>query len=188
MITTIPIPDSDDTLDLAPGDDSLGYAASVTRRRNDGSDRRPAGGCAGRMDNLRSEGPYVIANSWSCYPVQLDPETDGEIGRTFTKQPLPSVCYCRRTGILSAARVAIGAGRGGRSTEGSAGGRMPGGEESAKSRAQPGSLDLPRGESGNIYVRKSTTCTDGTCNVRLVHVRHCSCHRLRSPPRAGVDH
>jgi len=27
----------------------------------------------------------VIANSWSCYAVQIDLETGGEIARTFTK-------------------------------------------------------------------------------------------------------
>jgi len=84
--------------------------------------------------------------------------------------------------------MAIVARRSGRSTEGPAGGRMPGGEEPAKSRAQPGSLDLLRGESGNIHVRNSTTCTVEAFNVRLVHVHHSRCHRLRRAPRAGVDH
>jgi len=39
MLTTMPISDSDDTLDLAPADDGLGYAASITRRGNDSSIR-----------------------------------------------------------------------------------------------------------------------------------------------------
>lgn len=88
MIITIPIPDTDDTLDLAPGDDGLGYGVSVTRRRNDGSVRWTAVPPEGERDAwtaVRLEGPYVIANSWSCYLVQLDLETGGEIGRTFTK-------------------------------------------------------------------------------------------------------
>jgi hypothetical protein len=59
MLTTMPIPDSDDTLDLAPTDDGLGYAASITRRGADGSgqmDSHTAGGyAAGRMDG-RSTG------------------------------------------------------------------------------------------------------------------------------------
>ena len=37
MLTTMPIPDSDDILDLAPTDDGLGYTASIARRGGDGS-------------------------------------------------------------------------------------------------------------------------------------------------------
>ena len=88
MLTTMPIPGSDDTLDLAPTNDGLGYAASITRRGRDGSVRWTAGPPEGERDAwtaVRLEGPYVIANSWSCYLVQLDLETGGEIGRTFTK-------------------------------------------------------------------------------------------------------
>ena len=39
MLTTMPIPDSDDTLELALTDDGVGYAASITRRGTDGSVR-----------------------------------------------------------------------------------------------------------------------------------------------------
>ena len=89
MLTTMPIPDSDDILDLAPTDDGLGYAASITRRRSDGSDSwtaiPPEGAPQDAWTTVRLEGPRVIASSWSCYLVQLDLETGGEIARTFTK-------------------------------------------------------------------------------------------------------
>jgi len=89
MLTTMPIPDSDDTLDLAPADDGLGYAASITRRGNDSSIRwkaiPPEGEPQDAWTAVRLEGPRVIANSWSCYLVQLDLETGGEITRTLTK-------------------------------------------------------------------------------------------------------
>ena len=89
MLTTIPIPDSDDTLDLAPTDDGLGYAASITRRGADGSVRWTAIPSEGTTRDawmaVRLEGPRVIANSWSCYLVQLDLETASEVARTFTK-------------------------------------------------------------------------------------------------------
>jgi hypothetical protein len=39
MLTTMSIPDSDDPLDLAPTGDGFGCAASITRRRSDGSVR-----------------------------------------------------------------------------------------------------------------------------------------------------
>ena len=37
MLSTMPIPDSDDILVLAPAEDGLGCVASITRRCNDGS-------------------------------------------------------------------------------------------------------------------------------------------------------
>jgi hypothetical protein len=89
MLTTMRIPDSDDTLDLAPTDDGFGYVARITRCRKDGSviwTAFPPGG--ERQDSwaaVRLEGPRVIANSWSCYLVHLDLETGDEIARTFTK-------------------------------------------------------------------------------------------------------
>lgn len=89
MLTTIPIPDSDDTLDLAPGEDGLGHAVRIARRRNDGSVRwtavPPEGEPQDAWTAVRLEGPRVIANSWSCYLVQLDLETGREISRMFTK-------------------------------------------------------------------------------------------------------
>lgn len=89
MLTTMPIPDSDDTLDLAPTDDGLGYAGSITRRGSDGSVRwtamPPKVEPQDAWTAVRLEGPRVIANSWSCYLVQLDLETGDEIARTFTK-------------------------------------------------------------------------------------------------------
>jgi hypothetical protein len=89
MLTTMPIPDSDDILDLAPTDDGLGFAASITRRRSDGSDSwtaiPPEGARQDAWTTVRLEGTRLIANSWSCYAVQIDLETGGEIARTFTK-------------------------------------------------------------------------------------------------------
>jgi hypothetical protein len=89
MLTTMPIPDSDDTLDLAPTDDGLGYAASITRRGADGSVRWTATPPEGTPQDawmaVRLEGRRVIASSWSCYLVQLDIETGSEVARTFTK-------------------------------------------------------------------------------------------------------
>lgn len=89
MLTTMPIPDSDDTLDLAPTDDGLGYAASITRRENDGAVRwtaiPPEGAQQDSWTAVRLEDLRVVANSWSSYLVQLDLETGSEIARTFTK-------------------------------------------------------------------------------------------------------
>lgn len=89
MLTTMPIPDGDDTLDLAPTDDGLGYAASITRRGADGSVRwtaiPPEGMPQDAWMAVRLEGPRVIASSWSCYLVQLDLGTGSEVARTFTK-------------------------------------------------------------------------------------------------------
>lgn len=88
MLTSMPIPDSDDTLDLAPTDDGLGYAES-TRRGSDGSVRwtaiPPKVEPQDAWTVVRLEGPLVIANSWSGYLVQFDLETGDEIARTFTK-------------------------------------------------------------------------------------------------------
>ena len=89
MLTTMPIPDSDDALDLALTDDGLGYAASITRRGSDGSVRwtaiPPKVEPQDAWTVVRLEGPCVIANSWSGYLVQLDLDTGDEIARTFTK-------------------------------------------------------------------------------------------------------
>lgn len=89
MLSTMPVPDSDETLVLAPTDDGFGYAASITRRGIDGSIRWRA--IPPRVEPrdawtvVRLEGPRVIANTWSGYLVQLDLETGDEIARTFTK-------------------------------------------------------------------------------------------------------
>ena len=89
MLTTMSIPDSDDILVLAPTDDGLGYAASITRRRSDGSVRwaaiPPKVEPQDAWTAVRLEGPRLIANSWSGYLVQLNLETGDEIARTFTK-------------------------------------------------------------------------------------------------------
>lgn len=88
MLTTMPIPDPDDALDLALTDDDLGYAASMTRRGSDSSVRWTAMPKVEPQDPwtvVRLEGPRVIANSWSGYLVQLDLDTGDEIARTFTK-------------------------------------------------------------------------------------------------------
>lgn len=89
MLMTLPIPGSEDILDLAPSDDGMGYAASITRRRSDGSSLwavlAPEGSRQDAWVAVRLEGPRVIANSWSCYLVHLDLDTGEEIVRTFTK-------------------------------------------------------------------------------------------------------
>ena len=89
MLTTMPIPDSDDILDLAPTDDGLGFATSITRRRSDGSDIwtaiPPEGARQDAWTTVRLEGTCLIANSWSCYAVQIDLETGVETARTFTR-------------------------------------------------------------------------------------------------------
>ncbi len=60
LLTTMPIPDSDEILDLAPTGDGLGFAAGITRRRTDGSDswtvipvqaEHPLSAATGRMDD-----------------------------------------------------------------------------------------------------------------------------------------
>lgn len=89
MLAAMPIPESEDILDLAPTEDGMGYARSITRRGSDGSDRwtafPPEGGRQDAWTTVRLEGPRVIANSWSCYLVHLDLDTGHEIVRTFTK-------------------------------------------------------------------------------------------------------
>jgi hypothetical protein len=89
MLTIMPVPDSDDILDLEPTKDGLGYVASITRRRKDGSvmwTALPPGGVQHDVwTAVRLEGPSVIPNSWSCYLIRLDLETGGETARTFTK-------------------------------------------------------------------------------------------------------
>lgn len=88
MLMTVPIPGSEDILDLAPSDDGTGYAASITRRRNDGSSvwtvLPPEGSRQDSWVAVRPEGPRVIANSWSGFLVHLALDTGGEIVRTFT--------------------------------------------------------------------------------------------------------
>jgi hypothetical protein len=65
------------------------YVASITRRGSDGSVKwtaiPPKVEPQDAWTAVRLEGPRVIANSWSCYLVQLDLETGDEIARTFTK-------------------------------------------------------------------------------------------------------
>lgn len=83
----MPISGSEDTLDLAPN--GMGYAASITRRRRDGSSvwtvLPPEGSQQDSWVAVRLEGPQVVANSWPCFLVHLDLETGGEIVRTYTK-------------------------------------------------------------------------------------------------------
>lgn len=89
VMPTIPIPSSDDVLELAPTADGLGYVASVTRRQNDGSAAwtalPPGGEPQDAWTDVRLEGPQVIANSWSSFLVRLDLDRGEEIARTFTK-------------------------------------------------------------------------------------------------------
>lgn len=87
MLMTMSILGSEDTLDLASND--MGYAASITRRRPDGSSvwtvLPPEGSRQDSWVAVRLEGPLVIANSWSCYLIHLDLETGREIVKKSTK-------------------------------------------------------------------------------------------------------
>ncbi len=86
---TLSIPESDDLLDLEPTTDGMGYAAKVRRRREDGTviwtALPPDGEPQDAWVAVRVDGSRVIANSWSCYLVILNLDTDEEIKRTFTK-------------------------------------------------------------------------------------------------------
>ena len=74
---------------LSPPKDGLGYAASIMRRRKDGSVMwtalLPGGVAQDVWTAVCLEGPSLIANSWSCYLIRLGLETGGETARTFTK-------------------------------------------------------------------------------------------------------
>jgi hypothetical protein len=58
-------------------------------------------------------------------------------------------------------RGGVGSAPSGRAAQGPAGGRTPGGEEPAKSRAQPGSLDLIEVESANHLRRSMWRSSEG---------------------------
>lgn len=79
MGPTIPLPGSDDELELAPTADGFGYTASITRRRSDGSAvwtaLPPRGERQDAWTAVRLEQGQVIANSWSSFEVRLDLET-----------------------------------------------------------------------------------------------------------------
>jgi hypothetical protein len=89
MIPAIAIPDSKDVLELAPTTDDLGYTASITRRRRDGSAAWTILPRSTEIDDawtaVRLDGPQVVANSWSCYEVRFGLPTGTEIARLFTK-------------------------------------------------------------------------------------------------------
>jgi hypothetical protein len=89
MVPTILLPGSDAALELAPTTDGLGYTASITRRRRDGSVAwtalPPHGGQQDAWTAIRLAGQQVIANSWSSFVVHLDLDTGKEITRQFTK-------------------------------------------------------------------------------------------------------
>lgn len=89
MGPTIPLLGSDDELELAPTADGLGYTASITRRRSDGSAAwialPPRGEQQDAWIAVRLERGQVIAYSWSGFDVRLDLETGREIGRRFFK-------------------------------------------------------------------------------------------------------
>ncbi|HTA10481.1 MAG TPA: hypothetical protein VK836_18310 [Streptosporangiaceae bacterium] len=89
MNPTIPIPDSDDELELAPTADGFGYTASITRRRSDGSAAwtalPPLGERQDAWTTVQLQGHQVVANTWSAFEVHLDLKTGREIGREFTK-------------------------------------------------------------------------------------------------------
>jgi hypothetical protein len=89
MLMTLPITGSEDILELASTGDGIGYPASITRRKGDGSSLwtvlPPEGSRQDAWVAVRIDGPRVIASSWSGYLVHLDLDTGGEIVRAFTK-------------------------------------------------------------------------------------------------------
>jgi hypothetical protein len=86
---TLPVPGSDDELELAPTADGLGYAASIIRRRSDGSAAwtalPPLGEHQDAWTTVRLQEHQLVANSWSAFEVHLDLNTGREITREFTK-------------------------------------------------------------------------------------------------------
>jgi hypothetical protein len=88
MVPTIAIQGSQDVLELAPTSDGLGYIASVTRRRPDGSvawTALPPRNADDAWTAVRVDGQQVVAYSWSCFEVRVDLSTGLEISRAFTK-------------------------------------------------------------------------------------------------------
>ncbi len=73
MLMTLPIPGSEDILDLASTGDGIGYPASITRRTGNGSSLwtvlPPEGSRQDAWVAVRIEGPRVIATlglaTWS---------------------------------------------------------------------------------------------------------------------------
>jgi hypothetical protein len=89
MSPVIPIPASDDELELAPTSDGFGYTARITRRRSDGSAAwtalPPLGEHQDAWTTIQLQGHQLVANSWSAFEVHLDLNTGTEISREFTK-------------------------------------------------------------------------------------------------------
>jgi hypothetical protein len=89
MAPMIEVPGSDDVLELEPGADGLGYAASISRRCRDGAVAwtalPPRGGLQDAWTAVRVSGKEVVANSWSCFQVRLDLDAGRQIARQFTK-------------------------------------------------------------------------------------------------------
>lgn len=89
MVAMIPLPGSDDILDLEPTSDGFGYTASITRRGPDGAAAwtalPPRGDMQDAWTTVRVDGKEVVANSWSCFEVRFDLDTGREIARQFTK-------------------------------------------------------------------------------------------------------
>jgi len=85
----IPIPGSDDALELAATADGYGYIASIARTRPDGSAAwiafPPLGPVQDAWITVRLEGQRLTASSWSAFDVQIDLSTGHQIGRIFTK-------------------------------------------------------------------------------------------------------
>ena len=89
MLSQVPIPDSDDVLDLEPTADGFGDAVSIGRARNDGSmawTALPPGGAPHdvwtdvRLDGQRGSRAFVVL-----LRVVLDLESGRKITRTFVK-------------------------------------------------------------------------------------------------------
>ncbi len=81
------LPGSDDRLFLVPTD-AEGYCKVMVAERADGSEVWSAYPPEGDQDawvSVRIDGDTVLANSYSCWLVRLDPASGREMERHFTK-------------------------------------------------------------------------------------------------------
>lgn len=117
MQMSVPIPDTNDVLDLAPINDGTSYAGRITRRRGDVPNSGPRSLRRVRKKtpwtSVRFEGPRDCS-LMVLLLVQLDFESGSEVARTFTKEVDQGVrsCRCARVafafGLRSATALNIG--------------------------------------------------------------------------------
>ena len=89
MDLEVPFPGSDDVIECPPDPDGCGYAVSINRRRPAGTIvwtlEPPLGGGHDVWTSVQFEQGQLVAFSWSCYLVRIDPDTGAELSRVFTK-------------------------------------------------------------------------------------------------------